>query len=311
MKKKNLYEILSIPESATGQQVRDALAAAERSVVAATSNEAAADAENKVKFARQAFAVLGNPSSRSQYDQRLKRERDLAVQITAATSEHEVSAAYARHSEDIHSVSTRSSPNERGPADQRSGPYAAETVLGDLRSLATDPVGKLHSVYESLGAERAAGLGAAFAVVMSLCITFGVSRYASQYVDLDIEHYAKGFALAAVPFVAMSATILAITKLSGAESAFSKSVFIAGTALLPIGILTALSTLLGPGNIEVIAILAVFASCLGTLIVFAGFNDVFGFSYRRATWIVPVIYCFTVWISKTVYTSIIESLATP
>lgn len=93
MRKKTLYEVLGVPENASPEAMRLALDAIENSVVRPTADAGVGDAENRLKFAHQAFSILSHPASRAQYDERLKRERELSAQISAASDQQQLAAA--------------------------------------------------------------------------------------------------------------------------------------------------------------------------------------------------------------------------
>jgi hypothetical protein len=107
-----------------------------------------------------------------------------------------------------------------------------------------------------------------------------------------------------VPFVGLAVAIFAGQKVAKSEATFSSAGFIAGVALLPLGLISLVVLLVGMGNIEVSAILSIVGVCLTILIVFAGLTRIALLSDKAASYAVPLVIIASVWISKIIFTSI-------
>jgi len=120
--KSTLYEILGIAESATAAEIAKAWQdIQEQNQPEATRGSH--DAANRLKFAHQAYGVLGNPTARDQYDQRMKLERARA-HLAAAD---EVKAAQRRANASTIETMSEDEPRSR-----------LQTLAHDVRSGTTE-----------------------------------------------------------------------------------------------------------------------------------------------------------------------------
>ena len=81
-------------------------------------------------------------------------------------------------------------------------------------------------------------------------------------------------------------------------------VYTAGAVLLPTGLLVLLSSLLGVANVEVIAILFLFALTYSILILYAGCSRIGCISEAGAAPAVPIILLLSAWITKIIVTAL-------
>jgi heme/copper-type cytochrome/quinol oxidase subunit 4 len=62
--------------------------------------------------------------------------------------------------------------------------------------------------------------------------------------------------------------------------------------------------LLGLGNIEALAVIAVAIVCINVLQLFVGLSKLLGVSERQATWAIPVIIIACLWLTKIIFVAI-------
>jgi hypothetical protein len=114
--------------------------------------------------------------------------------------------------------------------------------------------------------------------------------------------------LAAVPLAGFAFATTALRKICRAPAgSLQGDVFIAGASLLPLGIASLLTALLGIGNVEVSVIVWVFAWCLLVLVLYCGLTKVAKLSDTVAVWAVPTMILLAGWISKTLAVAILTA----
>jgi hypothetical protein len=183
----------------------------------------------------------------------------------------------------------------------------AETVWKALVAVLQNPVENLSPNFEKLKKQEALEVGIAFAVLFDLCALFGV------YMMLPRWAGAPGFAdilkiliFGFVPPAALTGAGFVARKVFRASGGTIESdVFLAGISLIPIGILLLLSGVLGIGNFEVIALVAVFALSYTILILYTGCNKISEIATVRAVPAVPSIFLVTAWLSKIVFAAML------
>jgi hypothetical protein len=183
----------------------------------------------------------------------------------------------------------------------------APTVWKTLLAVLQNPVENLSPNFDRLNKQEALEVGIAFAVLFDLCALFGI------YLLLPRWAGAPGFAdilkiliFGFVPPAALTGAIFLARKVFRASAGTIESdVFLAGIALIPIGILLLLSGVLGIGNLEVTALVAVFALSYTILILFTGCTRVSEIATVRAVPAVPIIILITAWLSKIVYAAML------
>ncbi len=170
-----------------------------------------------------------------------------------------------------------------------------------------NPVENLSPHFDRLEKQEALEAGIAFAVLFDLCALFGIylllPRWAGAPGFTDIL---KILIFGFVPPAALTGAIFLARKVYRASAGTIESdVFLAGIALIPIGILLLLSGVLGIGNLEVTALVAVFALSYTVLILFTGCTRISEIATVRAPPAVPIILLVTAWISKIVFAAML------
>jgi zinc-ribbon domain len=184
---------------------------------------------------------------------------------------------------------------------------ASKDSLQAFLKFATDPVAGLSVAYESLGTARALSVGISFGVVFALCVLVGAYRLIPQgFLPPGAGTFFKLLVCAVVPFVSLAGTSALARLVFRGKGGLSNDSFIAGASLLPLGCVLLLSTILGPGNMEVIGALAVFALCLTILMLFAGCTRITTMSERLATIAVPLMILLSAWLTKIIYAAMIN-----
>lgn len=182
-----------------------------------------------------------------------------------------------------------------------------------LRSFGVDPVGGLAPAFGRLGPERGAAAGIALCIVFALASALGVTLGARRWFGFwaDVAGMSGGGAVLKIFFLmlvlpaAFTACGLAARKLLGARSAGAASdVFTAGAALAPLGLATLVGGLLGMGNLEIAALLYLFALSYLVLLLYAGLTGLAGVSARAAAPVVPVTIVAAGWLSKVAFAAL-------
>ncbi len=184
---------------------------------------------------------------------------------------------------------------------------AMDDAWKTFRRLGLDPVGELLPAYEGLGQVRALGVGVAFGLVFAIC--FVISARSLPYFQLisnltGFGGYLKLLIVGFVPFVSLAVACFVGEKVGRGQGSVTSDFFIAGVALLPLGIVLLLSAVIGVANFEVIGTCAIIAVCLNVLLLFAGLTRIGKLSEKAASISVPLMLVASVWIAKVIYTSL-------
>ena len=183
---------------------------------------------------------------------------------------------------------------------------ASTDALHAFKLFATNPVGGLSSAFDSLGQDRALGVGITFGALLALCVLLGVYRLVPAWGrPQGFGGFVRILVVAVVPFVSLfGATILGRLGFRG-HGSFGHDSFIAGTSLLPFAVVAIVGGVLGAGNIEVVAVVALFAVCLNILMLFAGLSRISKISEQSATLAVPLMLIASAWLSKIIYSAML------
>ena len=186
---------------------------------------------------------------------------------------------------------------------------ASKDALQAFKLFVSNPVGGLSGAFESLGQSRAFGVGLIFGAVFALCVLLGIYRLLPEWVrPQGFTGFIKILVVSVVPFVSLfGATVVARMSFRG-EGGFGHDSFISGASSLPLGCLVLLSSILGAGNIEVIAVLMLFAVCLTILMLFAGLTRICKMSERAVTIAIPLILLASAWLSKIIYVALLKEM---
>jgi len=160
---------------------------------------------------------------------------------------------------------------------------ASSDAWAATRRVAIDPVAGLASSFTTLGERRAQSAGIAFGVIFALvsaiAAAIGVSKLG---VDGNLKAGLGIFIVALVPFATIAALSAGARKLFGGSGSAGADVFTAGVALQPLGVLFLAATFLGSDNLEVIAVLTLFAWTYMLCILFTGSTRLVGLPERIA-----------------------------
>ncbi len=189
---------------------------------------------------------------------------------------------------------------------------ASRDATAAFKTFATNPVGGLPAAFANLGPTRAVGVGIVFGVVSILCVFIGIYIALPSFSKPDIGDSIKFMFFGAVPFLSLLAAAAATRKVFGGKGRYHGDCFIAGAALLPLGFLILVTSLLGIANIEIAVLLFVFALCYGILMLYTGITRISLVSESRAAFAVPVMIIVSFWFTKIIFGVMLPSfLPTP
>jgi hypothetical protein len=188
---------------------------------------------------------------------------------------------------------------------------AYSSGLAALKGFVGDPVGRLPQVYESLGEERALRIGITYGVVSVLGFLLGgyllFPFKDGLFERLGVSGVLRGVVFSAIPFGCAVVGGLATRKVFGGQGGKGGDVFVAGAALLPASFAMVINGLLGLSHTGLATAISVFAGCTGVLMLFSGYSRVAKLSERAATLAVPIVVVLTLWVGRSMASSVIES----
>jgi hypothetical protein len=181
-----------------------------------------------------------------------------------------------------------------------------------LKSFAGDPVGRLPQTYAALGESQALRIGITYGVVSMLCFLLGgyllFPFKENLFEHLGVSGVLRGIVFSALPFACAVAGSLATRKVfGGAGGGKGGDCFVAGAALLPAALGLVVNGILGLGHTGMATAITVFAGCTGVLMLFSGYRGVARLSDRAATLAVPIVVVLSLWVGKSMASSVIES----
>lgn len=183
----------------------------------------------------------------------------------------------------------------------------SQDALRAVKIIAVNPVGGLPGAFASLEKRQAMEVGIVFAVVFEICVVIGLYLALPGWAGSPgIGEILKLLILGIVPFAATAgASALARQVFRGSGGSIESDVFIAGTSVLPFGIVSLLAGILGAANFEVVAIVGIFTLSYTILILYAGCTRISGISEARASLAVPVIVLIAGWLSKILFSAML------
>lgn len=169
---------------------------------------------------------------------------------------------------------------------------AMNDAVSTLKSLGTDPVGGLLQSYNALGEARSLGVGVAFGLIFALCFVVIINKIPLMDFRLresGIGEYIKLLIVGFIPFLSLSAASLIANKFTHAKLAFSSNFFIAGVALLPLGLVSLITALIGFENYDIVFVLSTVSICITIMVLFAGLTRIGELSDKSASYTVPLM----------------------
>lgn len=183
---------------------------------------------------------------------------------------------------------------------------ATKDAFSAFKMFALNPVGDLSNTFEALGNKRSLKVGFIFGVTFAIICTFLFGRLIPM--SIDVSTYIKVFFAGLVPFAGLIGANFISRLVFKGQGSLSHDFFISGATILPIAALGIVSTILGLGNFEVIALLTIVAFCTSILMIHAGQIKIYKITEKLATIAVPLVLVVSTWISKIVIFSFAKEL---
>ena len=166
-----------------------------------------------------------------------------------------------------------------------------------------NPVEALPTVFRELKTREALEVGLVLAGLFDLCAVIGLYLILPHWAGQPgFGDFFKLLLLGIVPSAAITgASFLARKAFRGSPETIETDVFVAGVSLLPTGLMLLIAGILGMGNIEVVALVSVFALSYTILILYTACTQISEISKVRAVPAVPIIILIAGWLSKIVF----------
>jgi hypothetical protein len=173
-------------------------------------------------------------------------------------------------------------------------------------NLLTNPVGGMLPAYQQLGSKQAGGAGAVFIAVFTVIAlllvymtkTFGIIR------PDDLGGFLKLVFTILACCLTWAAAMVLVRLINRREGEIGGEVFVAGTISLVGAVDLLLFSVLGFGNLEVLAVVALVSICVVVLQLFVGLTRISGLDERIGTFMVPVVLVAAVWLSKIIFMAV-------
>lgn len=185
---------------------------------------------------------------------------------------------------------------------------AAKDALSSFKLFLKNPVGDLHTAFESIGEQKALGVGITFGVAFALLVTFLAISKLPRFLDPDLSTYFKILIVSLVPFISLSGAGYLLRQITHSDATLGHDTFIGGAALLPLGAVTLITFVLGYGNIEVIGLALFFSMVITILMLFTGTTRIYKITEKQATLFVPTMIVFSAWITKIIYAAMFDKM---
>jgi hypothetical protein len=185
---------------------------------------------------------------------------------------------------------------------------AAKDALSSFKLFLKNPVGDLHTAFESLGQEKALGVGVTFGVAFAVLVTFLATSKLPSFLSPDFSGYIKILIVSFVPFVGLTGAGYLLRQITRSEASLGHDTFIGGASLLPLALVAILAFVLGLGNIEVISLVLFFAMVVTVMMLFTGATRIYKITEQQATLFVPSMIVFSAWITKILYAAMFDKM---
>ena len=167
-----------------------------------------------------------------------------------------------------------------------------KSALEAMQTFLPSPMGGLLPAFARLDESTAIKTSLVFAIAFDLCFVLGISLLHQADGVFSRTSPVSLAILGLVPFLNL-ATVGGTTRLlSRRAGSFAGDLFIAGAALIPLGLMVLLMgifALLGMGHNLVNTVLAAFAGSYAVLILYSGCNQISNFSETMAGVMVPIL----------------------
>ena len=179
---------------------------------------------------------------------------------------------------------------------------ATGCAVSAVKTLLGDPMGGQGKALAMLGDAKALSAGLVFNALF--CVSALVCGYSTYLSPLGSSvgpvDYVTLFLVALTPPAALWAGFVVVGKVFGGKASRNACAFAAGVALLPMAIILLCILILGPGNIEVIAVMGLFGLTITVLLLNSALLDVLKLSTRQAVLLTPTLILVTGYIAKTI-----------
>ncbi len=181
-----------------------------------------------------------------------------------------------------------SAPSGPGAADKVKG--ASKEALKAFKGFALSPVGGLAPACEALPGKSSMAVGIVFGVAYVVCVLLGGMIMVRFHLHgIGVVDILKLILAIVMPFVSIVVISLAARAITHSAGSLNSDCFVAGAALLPIGIVALVGGILGPGNYQITGILSIFAGTTCLLMVFVGLTRISKMSDLAATIAIPLM----------------------
>jgi hypothetical protein len=191
----------------------------------------------------------------------------------------------------------------------------AKSALGLLN---LNPVGGLAPAYQKLGAQRAGAVGIFFLIVYVVAGAYVINRLSGAIASLASFNFGNGLGtmslntgnwtkymfVAGASAAALFAALALVRVIFQRGGRWEGDAFIAGAVSIVWAIALLIESFLGLKNMEVMALVALFAICITVMQLFVGLTRISELNEPRATVAVPVVIIVEVWLTKIIFTAI-------
>ncbi len=162
-----------------------------------------------------------------------------------------------------------------------------------LSTFVVNPAGGMLPTYAKLPLPRAVRLSILMAIAFNVCFTVG-ANLAWQKLYGNLVPIDKLVFTGAAVFLGFAVSSFCMRSVWRGRGSFVGDLFIAGAALLPLGILVLISGAIGFSNSAIaLTVLTIFTTSYAILTTYSGCNQISNMSEEASTLSVPIIFCLT------------------
>jgi len=192
---------------------------------------------------------------------------------------------------------------------------ATYTAFGAFKLFALNPMAGLPAAYQAVGKAGALSAGIVFLVayelVWLLYMLGGLHSLRSLGAGgggVSVADLFRMIIVLAVPFAAVSLSLMAVRMIARSLETFHADVFVGGTVVLVFGVLGLIPLVFGGLNVEIILAAMVFGLCYTVLLLFSAVSRIYLISEAKAVWCVPVILLVAAWLSSILSRALIPKM---
>ncbi|MCL2931472.1 MAG: tetratricopeptide repeat protein [Trichodesmium sp. MAG_R03] len=156
-----------------------------------------------------------------------------------------------------------------------------------VKTFIPNPIGGLLPAFTQLEQKRALNVSILLGIIFEVCFVIGINLILQRLGEANHTEFLFLIIIGIIPFVNLTVTSGFARLIFKTNGSLTGDLFVAGTSLLPLGLLVLISGVLN--NLIISLILFIFALCYTILIMYSGGQKISNISEEKSALIVPIM----------------------